>query len=178
MFTAPNNQFAAFQQATVDSFVRISNVQLECTKRLAELNFATARELVEDGVKNVQSLAAVKDIKDAASLQAAGAKPVATKAVAYSRSVYEILAQANGELKEIGEAHVAEVNKQVATALDDAAKTAPTGSEPVVAFVKSTMSAVTNALDQVTKVNKQLATTAEANVGAAFAAIEKPLAKG
>ena len=176
MFTAPNNQFAALQQATVDSFVRIANVQLESTKRLAELNFAAARELVEDSVKNAQSLATVKDIKDAANLQVAGAKPVATKAVAYSRSVYDILSQANGELKEIGEAHTAEVNKQVATVLDNAAKSAPTGSEPVVAFVKSTMSAATNAFDQVTKVNKQLVATAEANVAAAFAAIEKPLA--
>jgi phasin family protein len=175
MFTAPN-QFAAFQQAAVDNFVRIANVQLESTKRLADLNFATARELVEVSVKGAQTLASAKDLKEAVQFQAAGAKPAATKSLAYSRGVYEILAQANNELKEIGEAQVAEVNKTVATTLDNVAKSAPAGSEPVVAFVKSSVSAATNALDQVVKVNKQLVAAAESNVAAAFAAVEKPLA--
>lgn len=175
MFTTQNPQFAAFQQAAVDTFVRLANVQLESTKRLAELNFSTAREFVEEGVKNVQTLATAKDAREAVTLQGAVAKPAATKAAAYSRSVYEILAQANNELKEIGEAHVAEVNKQFAGALDNVAKSAPAGSEPVVAFVKSTVSAATNALDQVVKVNKQMAATAEANLAAAFSALEKPL---
>jgi hypothetical protein len=42
--------------------------------------------------------------------------------------------------------------------------------------VKSSVSAATNALDQVVKVNKQLVAAAESNVAAAFAAVEKPLA--
>ncbi|MES2353418.1 MAG: phasin family protein [Pseudomonadota bacterium] len=175
MFTAPN-QFAAFQQAAVDNFVRIASVQLESTRRLADLNFSTARELVEESVKNVQTLTNVKDLKEAVTLQTANVKPNATKSLAYSRGVYEILAQANTELKDIGEAQVAEINKQVATALDNVAKSAPAGSEPIVAFVKSTVSAATNALDQVVKVNKQLAAAAESNAAAAFAAVEKPLA--
>ena len=172
----PNNQFAAFQQAAVETFVRIANVQLESTKRLAELNFNAARELVEEGVKKAQSLSNVKDVQQAVSLQTEAAKPSAAKTLAYSRAVYDILAQANSQLKEIGEAHVAEVNKNVAGALDNVAKSAPAGSEPVVAFVKSSVSAATNALDQAVKVNKQLVATAEANVAAAFAAAEKPVA--
>jgi phasin family protein len=175
MFTAPN-QFAAFQQAAVDNFVRLANVQLESSRRLADLNFATARDLVEESVKNAQSLANVKDLKEAVALQTTNAKPAANKTLAYSRGVYEIFAQVNNELKEIGEAQVAEVNKQVATALDNVSKSAPAGTEPVVAFVKSTVSAATNALDQVTKVNKQLVAAAESNLAAAFAAVEKPLA--
>lgn len=177
MFTAENPQLAAFQQAIVDNLVRVANVQLDSTKRLAELNFATAREFVDDSVKNVQTLVSIKDLKDAAAIQAATVKPIATKAVAYSRSVYDIVTQAQVELKAIGEAQVAELNKQFATALDNAAKNAPSGSEPIVAFVKSAISATTNAVDQVTKANKQVAAAAEANVAAAFAAIEKPLAK-
>ena len=171
MFTAPN-QFAAYQQAAVDSFVRIANIQLESTKRLADLNFATARELVEEGLKNSKSIGNIRDIKDVVS----SAKPVANKTLAYSRSVYEILATANNELKEIGEAHVAEANKQVATALDNAAKSAPAGSEPFVAFVRSTVSASTSALDQVSRIGKQVASAVESNIATAFAAAEKPVA--
>jgi len=175
MFTAPN-QFAALQQAAINSLVRVANVQLESTKRLADLNLTVAREMVVEGVKSVNSLSNIKDLKEVIALQTHNAKPAANKTLAYSRGVYEILAQANSESKEIGEAQVAEVNKQVATALDNAAKSAPAGSEPIVALVKSTMSAATNAMDQVTKVNKQLAAAAESNVAAAFAAAEKPVA--
>ena len=171
MFTGPN-QFAAFQQAAVDSFVRIANIHLESTKRLADLNFTTARELAEESLKNTQSLGNIRDLKDVVS----NAKPITNKTLAYSRSLYEILANANNELKEVGEAHVAETNKQIATALDNAAKTAPAGSEPLVAFVRSSVSATTSALDQVSRLGKQVSSAVESNIATAFAAVEKPVA--
>lgn len=176
MFANGPNQFAVFQQSAVDSLVRVANVHLESTRRLADLNFATTREMVEESVKHAQTLAGVKDLREAVALQTAGAKPAANRTIAYSRSVYEIFNQANNELKEIGEAQVSELNKQVATTLDNVSKSAPAGSEPVVAFVKSTVSAAANALDQAVKVTKQLNAAAEANFAAAFAAVEKPLA--
>jgi phasin family protein len=140
------------------------------------LQVAATREFVEEGVKSAKSLTTAKDVQEALSLQSSAAKPGAAKAVAYSKSVYEVFAKANSEIKEIAEAHAAEVNKQVVSAIDTATQSAPAGSEPAVAFVKSAVSAATNAIDQFTKVSKQAADTAQANIAAAFAAIEKPVA--
>lgn len=176
MFSTPN-QFAALQQAAIDSLVKVANVQLESTKALFDLQVATTRELVEEGVKNAKSLASAKDVQEALSLQSSVAKPGAAKAVAYSKNVYEVFAKANAEIKGIDEAHAQEVNKQVASVIDTATKSAPAGSEPAVAFVKSAVSAANNAIDQFAKVSKQVADTAEANIAAAFSAIEKPVSQ-
>ena len=176
MFSTPN-QFAALQQAAIDSLVKVANVQLESTKALFDLQVATTRELVEEGVKNAKSLASAKDVQEALSLQSSVAKPGAAKAVAYSKNVYEVFAKANAEIKGIAEAHAQEVNKQVASVIDTATKSAPAGSEPAVAFVKSAVSAANNAIDQFAKVSKQVADTAEANIATAFSAIEKPVSQ-
>ncbi len=175
MFTV-SNQLAEFQQTVIDSFARFAKVQLESTKRLAELNFATAREWAEESVKNTQSLSTAKDVKGAIDLQSAIAKPAANRTLVYAHGVYDIFTKANNELKEISEAQVAEINKQLAGTLDNVAQNAPAGSEPAVAFVKSSVSAATNAFDQATKFNKQLFAATEANLAAALAAIERPVA--
>jgi len=174
MFTVPS-QVAEFQKVSVDNLVKIANIQLESAKSLLDLHIAATREFVEEGVKSAQSLAAVKDPKDFVSLQSA-VKPVAGKALSLSRSVYDIIVKANADIKAVADAHVAEVNKYVASAIETATKNAPAGSEPAVAFVKSTLSSATTAFDQAAKVGKQIVETAEANVAAAFSAIEKPLA--
>jgi hypothetical protein len=63
------------------------------------------------------------------------------KAVAYSRSLYEIASQTQDEFGKIFEAQFAEVNKNVANVLDKAAKNAPAGSDVAVAAVKSAIAA-------------------------------------
>ena len=174
MFNTPS-QFAALQQAAINSLVKVANIQLESTKALFDLQVTATRDFVEESVKSAKSLTSVKDVQEALSLQSGAARPGAAKAVAYTKSVYEVFAKANAEIKEIAEAHAAEVNKQVVSVIDTATQSAPAGTEPAVAFVKSAVSAATNAIDQFAKVSKQAADTAQANVAAAFAAIEKPV---
>ncbi len=159
MFTVPT-QVAELQKLSVDNLVKVANVQLDTAKSLVELNLSAARDIVEEGVKNVRTFAGVKDPKELLELQAAAAKPVAGKTVAYARSVYDVYAKANAELKEIASAQ----------------KNAPAGSEAFVAFVKSSVSSAATAFDQVAKIGKQAYEAAETNVATAFAAIEKPLA--
>ena len=175
MFPVPT-QFAALQTSVLDSFTKVANIHLGSARRLADLQLAAVHEFVADTLIGVKSLSGVKDMPSAIDLQAA-AKPAVAKIVAYAKGVYEVLASANTEIKTIAEAQAAEVGKQVAEAFDKAAEKAPAGSESAVAFFKSALSAASNTVDQVTKSNKQALATAEANVTAAFATLEKPLAQ-
>lgn len=176
MFDSANAQVVAIQQAAVDGLIQVANVQIESAKQIADLQFAAVREAVEEGVKNVQSLSNVKDLNEAVALQAGVGKPAAVKSLALTKRVYEIVARANEQIKAIGEAQVAKVNEQITSALDNAAQNAPAGSEPVFAFVKSTLSAAANAVDQFVKINNRIQASVEQNIVEAFAAIEKPLA--
>jgi hypothetical protein len=75
---------------------------------------------------------------------------VVEKAVAYSRSVYEIASQTQEEVSKMFEAKLRS-QQELRRRLDKAAKSAPAGSDVAVAAVKSAIAAANSAYDSVTK---------------------------
>ncbi|MDR2188850.1 MAG: phasin family protein [Azonexus sp.] len=171
-FTTPE-QFAAANKATVDSLLSVANAALASAERIAALNLNTARSVLEDSVSGAKALLAAKDPQEALSIQASLAQPNVEKAVAYSRSVYEISAQAQEELSKTIESQFSGFQKQVAELLDKAAKSAPAGSDVAVAAVKSAFAAANSAFDNLNKAARQVAEITEANVAAATNATVK-----
>ena len=166
-------QLSATNKANVETLLTLANTAFASAERLAALNLNTARALLEDSVANAKTLLGDKDVQDLVSLQTALAQPSIEKAVAYSRSVYEISAQTQEEFSKVFEGQFAEVNKNVAAVLDKAAKSAPAGSDVAVAAVKSAIAAANSAYDSLNKAAKQVAEIAEANVAAATNATVK-----
>ena len=85
-------QFTSANKATVDSLLAVANTALASAERIAALNLNTARSVMEDSVSGAKALMGAKDVQEALSIQASLAQPNVEKAVAYSRSVYEISA--------------------------------------------------------------------------------------
>jgi phasin family protein len=166
-------QFASANKANVETLLTIANTAFASAERLAALNLNTARAMLEDSVANAKALLAVKDVQQLVAMQTTLAQPAVEKAVAYSRSVYEIATQTQEELSKVVEGQFSEMNKNVASALDKAAKNAPAGSDVAVAAVKSAIAAANSAYDSMTKAAKQVAEIAEANVAAATTATVK-----
>ncbi|MBI3522949.1 MAG: phasin family protein [Betaproteobacteria bacterium] len=172
MFATPE-QLATSNKANVEAMLTFANTAFASAERLAALNLNTARALMEDSVASAKALLGVKDIQSLVALQTTLAQPAAEKVVAYSRSIYEIATQTQEEISKIVESQFAEANKNVATALDKAAKNAPAGSDVAVAAVKSAIAAANSAYDSMTKAAKQVAEITEANVAAATSATVK-----
>src|SRR5262249_61297745 len=95
------------------------------------------------------------------------------KAIAYSRSVYEVAAQSQTELTKAIEAQASELNRNVVGFLDKVSKNAPAGSDVAVAAVKPALAAPNSAYDSFTKVAKQAPQIAEANFTAATTAAKE-----
>lgn len=172
MYNTPD-QISSANKANVETLLTVANTAFASAERIAALNLNTARTLLEESVSNAKALLAVKDVQELVNLQGSLAQPALDKAIAYSRSLYEIATQTQEEFGKIVEAQFAEVNKNVATALDKAAKNAPAGSDVAVAAVKSAIAAANSAYDTMTKAAKQVAEIAEANVAAATSATVK-----
>lgn len=172
MFTTPE-QLAAAGKANIDTMLSAANTTFASAERLAALNLNTARTVLEETVANAKSMLSAKDMQELMSLQAAMAQPMLEKAVAYSRSVYEIASQTQEELSKVAELRMSEVNKDIAAALEKIAKAAPGGSDVAVAAVKSAIAAANSAYDSMNKAAKQVAEIAEANVAAATSATVK-----
>jgi phasin family protein len=172
MYTTPE-QFAGANKANVETLLTIANTAFASAERLAALNLNTARTLLEDSVNTAKTLLAAKDIQELASMQTALAQPAFEKAVAYSRSIYEIATQTQDEFAKIFDSQYVELNKNVSSVLDKAAKSAPAGSDVAVAAVKSALAAANSAYETMNKAAKQVAEMTEANVAAATSATVK-----
>jgi len=109
----------------------------------------------------------VKDVQELAQLKNAFAQPALEKATSYAKSIYDITSATQAEIGKLVEEQVSEFNKHVVTGLDKMVKSAPAGSEVAVAAVKSTISAVNSAYDNLSKSAKQFAEMTAANVEAA-----------
>lgn len=157
-------QFAAANKATVDSLLSVANTALASAERIAALNLNTVRSALEDSVSGAKSVMAAKDPQEALKLQSSLAQPAVEKAVAYSRSVYEITSQTQQELAKMVEAQFGDFQKSMAGMVEMATKSAPAGSESAVAAIQNAIAAATSAFGNMNTVAKQFAETAQANI--------------
>jgi len=172
MFNTPE-QFAEANKASVDAMLTLANTALASAERIAALNLNTARSMLEDGVANAKAMLGAKDAKEFLSVQASLAQPGLEKAVAYTRSVYEISAQSKEEISKLLETQFSDFQKTVMSLLEKATKNAPAGSDVAVAAVKSALTAASSAFDNMKNVVKQAAEIAEANIATASDATVK-----
>ena len=165
--TINTEQFAAANKATVDSLLSVANTALASAERIAALNLNTARAALEDTVSGVKTVMSAKDPQAALAAQTALTQPAVEKAVAYSRSMYEITAQTQQELAKMVEAQFGDFQKSVSGMLEQAAKSAPAGSESAVAAIQNAIAAANSAFGNMNNVAKQFAEAAQKNIAAA-----------
>jgi phasin family protein len=175
MYVTPE-QIQAANKANVESILAVANAQFAALEKLANLNASAVRSAFEDSIANTRALLGAKDVQEFVTLQNAFAQPAIEKAIAYSKSVYEVATEANTELTKVAERRVSEWNEGFVNLLDKVSKNAPAGSDVAVAAVKSMLAAANSAYDNFNKVAKQATEMAEANVSAATDTV-KGLAK-
>jgi phasin family protein len=166
MYVTPE-QIQATSKANVEAFLAVANAQFAALEKLAGIQASAVKTAFEDSIANTRALLGAKDVQEFVSLQNSFAQPTLEKAIAYSKSVYEVATGANAELSKVAERRVAEWNESFVTLLDKVSKNAPAGSDVAVAAVKSMLAAANSAYDNLTKVAKQATEIAEANVAAA-----------
>lgn len=165
MYLTPD-QIMALNQGNVDAAIGIARLNFVTLEKLAALNFTTAKAAFEDGTSYARAFAGVTDVQELVNLNARAGQPALEKAIGYSRSVYEIASQANGEIGRLVEQRTGELNRTVGALIDRIAKDAPAGSDVAVAAVKSTLAAANSAYDSFTKAARQATEIVEANIAA------------
>jgi phasin family protein len=165
MYVTPD-QITALTQGNIDAAIGIARVNFATLEKLAALNFTAVKDAFEDGTGYAKTLAGATDPQSLVNLHTRAGQPALEKAVAYSRGVYEILSQANGDIGRLVEQRAGEVNRAAAAVIERMAKDAPAGSDVAVAAVKSTLAAATSAYASFTKAAKQATEMVEANFAA------------
>ena len=156
-------QLIAAQKANLETLYGLTNKAFEGVEKLVELNVTAAKAALNESAAHTQALLGVKDAQELLALQASLMQPLAEKAAAYSRHLYDIAQGTGSEFSKAFEGQAADAQKQFASLVDNAAKNAPAGSETAVAVMKSAVSAANNAMESVQKAVKQATEMAEAN---------------
>lgn len=170
-------QFASIQKAQIDGLLTLANTAFAGVERLAALNLSIARNLLEESADSARALLGAKDFQDFAAIQGTLAQPSFDKAVAWSRSIYEIGSDTRDELNKVFESQLAEASQALDTSLEALVKNAPAGTNAAVSAsvvaVKSAFGAAASAYDTLNKAARQVGDYAEANLAPAA----KPAAK-
>ena len=143
-------------------------------EKLVELNLATVKSSWFDTSGDFVSIWSAKSPTDALAAHASLVKPLAEKAIAYSRSVQAITTETTTVFSKVIEGRVAEGQKNFTAALELLSKNAPAGSESVVAAIKSAVTAGQTAIESAKKsarevselVEKQAASVTESALSA------------
>ena len=163
-------QFGTWNNAAVDSVLNFARFGLNTPERVVALNLETGRAVLADATKSAQGFE-IKDLQDVGALRARIAETGWSKVSTYSKATYEVLADAQAELTATVEQRVAQLQQQSAATLENVAKSAPAGTEPFIALLKSGLSVSTSALDTATKAARQFGNLADTNIKAAAAKV-------
>ena len=159
-------QLVASQKANMETLYGLTAKAFEGVERLVDLNVQATKAALADSQNHAQAMLSVKDAQQLLALQAGMFQPLAEKAAAYSRHLYDIASGTTTEFSKAFEGKLAEGQAQFASVVDNMAKNAPAGSETAVAVMKSAVAAANNAFESVQKAVKQASDVAEANFNA------------
>jgi phasin family protein len=176
MYVTPD-QITTANKAGVEALVGIAHANFAAFEKLSALNFNATKTAFEDAMNHAKALMAVKDAQEFMNLNVAAAQPSLEKAIAYSRSIYEVTTGTQAEMTRYLETQSGEYNRNVVGLLDKFSKNAPAGSDVAVAAVKSALAAANSAYDSMTKAAKQATEIAEANFAAATAVTKDAIKK-
>src|SRR4026207_278862 len=107
MYVTPE-QIQAASKANVESLLPVANAQFAALEKLANIQASAMKSAFEDSIANTRALLGAKDVQEFGSLQNPFAQPTLEKAMAYSRSVYEVATGANAELSKVAERRAAQ----------------------------------------------------------------------
>ena len=169
----PTEQFADIGKTNYANAVKLAALSLENAEKIVKLNMNTAKLALAQGVENAQAVASVKDVQELLALRSKMTESGVQTATGYSKTLYELAAEAQAEYTAFAEEAWASYTKGVAAFVDKASKSAPAGSESGFNAFKSTFAASTAAFDQFQKATKQVVSLADANFRAASAQATK-----
>ena len=172
------DQFAAANEAAIEQFSYFAKLSIANVEKFAGLGLNAARESVALATKHAQSVAGARDVNEVIAINSAALEPALKRAYAHSRTAFEAATETSSEVKRVIEKQNSEFQKAAVAALEEAFKYAPSGSETVVANVKSAITAAQSAYDNMAAINKQIYDTVEKTVEQSVANAQAATPKG
>ena len=163
------DQMTELNNTAVISAARLSKMSLDNAERLLALQLGFAKAALGDATRTARAAAGTKDVQQLLALRTKAAETAMTQWLEYSRGLYEVASETQSELSKLAEERLADLQRSITDTVEQAAKSAPAGSDVAVAAMKSSLAAATSAFDSFTKAARHAASFTDASVKAAAA---------
>lgn len=161
------NPMSEITANTVDSAARLTRISMDSTERVIALQLEFAKTSLEQATKTARALAGAKDVQEYLAVRTRNTENALERLMGYSRAFYEISSEAQSQFSRLAEERMTSFQQAVTETVEQAAKSAPAGSDVAVAAIRSSLAATTAAFDSFNKAAKQVASYTDASVNAA-----------
>lgn len=168
-----NEQMVELNNSAMVSAARLSKVSLDSAERLITLQLGFAKSALGEATRAARAEAGTQDVQELLALRTKAAETAMSKWLEYSRSLYEVASVAQAELAKLAEERLAELQRTVSDTVEQAAKSAPAGSDVAVAAMKSSLATATAAFDSFTKAARHASSFTDASMNATAAPKKK-----
>lgn len=166
-----NEQFVAAAKSDLEAQLSIltafSTKAIECIKQVVDVNLNAAKASTEDAAAAARQFFAAEDPQQFLSMTVARARPAAAKAIAYNLHLAAIAAATQAEIARAAEEEIAETDRKLSALIDRASKSAPAGSENMMALMKVAVGKASAGYEHFSKTTRQAVRAMETNLNSA-----------
>ena len=161
MTTNVQAQFAEFNQTALQVAIGFANLSVENAERFVYLNLESAKSAIEESAEQAKALSEVRDVQELAALRAKAAESSLEKALAYSRSIYEIANEAQNRITQLLGEQFNVFNQNIVNATETVVRNTQNGVGSVFNNLSSVVSAGSSSVSAGTASSTQARTFAE-----------------
>ncbi|HEX7935275.1 MAG TPA: TIGR01841 family phasin [Paraburkholderia sp.] len=171
-------QFAVSQKAALDAFFGLTGKVFEGVEKLVALNLQVAKSTLAESRENLAKSPGTMDPQQWFVPQAAFTTTFTEKSLSYSRQLLDIASTTQAEVAQLAQTQYERYNARVQEFIDEAARSAPAGSEAAIAAWKSAISATTTLCESLQKTGQQAVQMAGTNLEAVTASASQASKRG
>lgn len=158
------NPFADIATSTMESATRLTRISMDSAERAIGLQLEFAKGALGNAATDALALAHAKDVQELLALRTRMAESALETMMGYSRHLYDVASETQSEFGKFAEERMSSFQQAVTESVEQAAKSAPAGSDMAVAAMKSSLAASTAAFDTFSKAAKHAASLADAGM--------------
>ncbi|MBD5802805.1 Phasin protein [Azoarcus sp. Aa7] len=136
---ATAEKFVDSGKAGLDTMTAVFNIAFDTSARLMALNLGTSRTLLQDGASRASTLLDPLKTGELLTHEMALGQSVINNATACVRGAYEIVSEGQQAILQLMEPRIAEFNRELTANIDNAARSAPAGTDLALAAVMSAL---------------------------------------
>lgn len=157
-------QFTALNKANLDAMLGFAALSAASVERLIDLQTKAAKETFAEFADQVRTVASAKDAAELLQLGTKLSQPIAEKAAAYAQSMVAVTSETQTEFSKFMDSQVVEMSKHFTSAIEQAAKSAPAGSDWAISAARQAVSTLNQSYDAVSRAGRQVAEMTEATI--------------